>query len=99
MDPPFDLLSIPPALFQGMLDHALGERPCECCGLLAGQVFLGPRTIGQVSERYPLVNARASAVEFESEPRGMFEAVRDIRRRGIDILGIYHSHPTSAPVP
>jgi proteasome lid subunit RPN8/RPN11 len=29
----------------------------------------------------------------------MFEAVRDMRRQGIDILAIYHSHPTSAPVP
>jgi len=29
----------------------------------------------------------------------MFETVREMRRRGIDILAVYHSHPTSAPVP
>ena len=29
----------------------------------------------------------------------MFEAVRDMRGVGIEIVAIYHSHPTSAPVP
>jgi proteasome lid subunit RPN8/RPN11 len=29
----------------------------------------------------------------------MFDAVRDMRGLGLEILAIYHSHPTSAPVP
>jgi len=29
----------------------------------------------------------------------MFEAVRDMRGLGLEIVAIYHSHPTSAPVP
>jgi proteasome lid subunit RPN8/RPN11 len=77
--------------------HALAESPLECCGLLAGVI----RTdgVGEVRLRYPLVNAAASPVEFESEPRSHFSADRDINRQGLEVLAIYHSHPTSEPVP
>jgi proteasome lid subunit RPN8/RPN11 len=29
----------------------------------------------------------------------MFEAHRDMHSHGLDLLAIYHSHPTSEPVP
>jgi proteasome lid subunit RPN8/RPN11 len=29
----------------------------------------------------------------------MFAAVRDMERRGIEVLAVYHSHPASAAVP
>jgi proteasome lid subunit RPN8/RPN11 len=29
----------------------------------------------------------------------MFEAQHAMRRRGVDVLAIYHSHPTSDPLP
>ena len=52
-----------------------------------------------VVRRYALVNAAASPSEYLSDARSMFEAVRDMRGVGIEIVAIYHSHPTSAPVP
>src|SRR5947208_2271300 len=83
-----------------MVRQALAERPNECCGLLAGTVEDGPNgPIGRVERRYALVNAAASPVEYESEPRSMFAAVRDLTRQRLDILAVYHSHPTSAPLP
>jgi len=81
--------------------QAIAELPNECCGLLAGTIEdsqTGDR-IGRVVQRYPLVNVTASPKEFWSEPKGMFAAARDMRQRGLDVLAIYHSHPTSAPVP
>lgn len=82
-----------------MLAHARDELPNECCGLLAGCI-LGPETaVGDVYRRYALLNSAASPVEYLSDPRSMFEAVRDMRRHGDDILAVYHSHPTSDPVP
>jgi proteasome lid subunit RPN8/RPN11 len=92
----FHRLNIPQSLYEGMLEHALAERPLECCGLLAGVIRDG---VGEVERRYPLVNAAASPVEFESDPRSMFAAVRNIDRHGLEVLAIYHSHPTSEPVP
>ena len=49
--------------------------------------------------RYPLVNAAASPVEFLSDGRSMFDADKDMRQRGLDMLAVYHSHPTSHAVP
>jgi proteasome lid subunit RPN8/RPN11 len=80
-----------------MIAHAQAELPNECCGLLAGTV--GADGIARIERRYPLVNVLASPTEYESDPRSMFDAVRDMRQRGIDVVAVYHSHPTSAPVP
>ena len=87
-----------------MLAQAVAELPNECCGMLAGRIVPaeGDATavpVGQVEEVYPLVNEAASPVEYLSEPRSMFAAVRDMTRRGLDILAVYHSHPTSDPMP
>src|SRR5437667_7654715 len=46
-----------------------------------------------------LLCTRPSPVKYQSDPRSLFEAVRDMRLRGIDILSVYHSHPSSPPVP
>jgi proteasome lid subunit RPN8/RPN11 len=81
-----------------MIDHALAERPNECCGLLVGE----PPNDGddyRVVERLPLVNALASPNEFEAEPRGLLAAHRMMREKGGEILAVYHSHPNSPPIP
>jgi proteasome lid subunit RPN8/RPN11 len=98
-------LRVPPGLFAAMVAQALAEQPLECCGLLAG-VLDGPSAaagpavrVGRVVERYPLVNAAASPVEYWSSPESMFAAHRAMRGRGLEVLAVYHSHPASPPVP
>jgi proteasome lid subunit RPN8/RPN11 len=83
-----------------MVAQALAERPNECCGLLGG-VRQGGQDgpVGQVVQLYPLVNAAASPVEYLSDPRSMFAAIKDMRQRQLEPLAVYHSHPTSEPVP
>jgi proteasome lid subunit RPN8/RPN11 len=84
-----------------MVAHAQAELPAECCGLLAGRVPAEGEPSDQVlvKIRYPLLNELQSATEYRSEPRSMFDAMRDMRNREIDILAVYHSHPSSRPVP
>ena len=82
--------------YQAMLDQARAELPNECCGLLAGIVEGG---VGRVVARYPLVNKLSSPVEFLSAEASMFAAFKDRRKRGLDELAVYHSHPTTEPVP
>jgi len=36
---------------------------------------------------------------FLIDPKSHFDAVRDARSRGLGVVGFYHSHPHSAPVP
>lgn len=80
-----------------MIWQAVAEAPLECCGLLAG--VIGADGVGSVRLRYPLVNALASPIEFESDADSLFSAWKDIRRQGMEVLAVYHSHPTSEPVP
>jgi proteasome lid subunit RPN8/RPN11 len=98
-------LLMPQNLLEGMVAQALAEQPLECCGLLAGvreEAKTGAGTVesvGRVRRRYPLVNAAASPREFLSDARSMFDAERDMRANGLDLLAVYHSHPTSPPIP
>ncbi len=92
---PFRLV-LPRSVYEAMIAQAQAEQPLECCGLLAGVVEEGT---GRVVKAYPLVNALASAVEYESEPRGLIAADRDMRTAGLEVLAVYHSHPSSPPLP
>jgi [CysO sulfur-carrier protein]-S-L-cysteine hydrolase len=66
---------------------------------IRGQEADASRAVITAQRRYALVNSNASPREYLSDARSMFEAVRDMRRFGLEIVAIYHSHPTSAPVP
>jgi proteasome lid subunit RPN8/RPN11 len=97
---PFWQLHVPRSLYEEMLAQAKAELPNECCGLLAGVCEEdGSQRIGRVLRRYPLVNAAANPKLFESEPYSMFVAIRDMRKHKLEVLAVYHSHPTSEPVP
>lgn len=81
-----------------MIEHSRAELPNECCGLLAGHIKKG-EWIADAIERYELINEMKSPSEFVSEPRSHLNAERDIRGRGLEVLAVYHSHPTSEPIP
>ena len=68
--------------------------PAECCGLVGGR--------GHAAQSiYRLQNiATNPLVAYEAAPEGLFAAQRAMRKRGEQLLGIYHSHPmASEPVP
>ena len=71
--------------------HAREAAPAECCGLVAGTQARSVETI------YRLHNVAPNAdVSYEAAPEDLFAAQRQIRERGEELLGIYHSHPRSA---
>src|SRR5262249_14613414 len=76
----------PEALYAEIVAQARAELPNECCGLLAGRIVDTPSgRAGQVVRRYPLINAAASPVEYLSEPKSMFHAVRDMDRHELEL--------------
>jgi proteasome lid subunit RPN8/RPN11 len=89
-------LLLPARFLAEMIAQARAEFPNECCGMLAGRVQEG---VGRVQARYSLVNEAASPVEFLSNPSSMFAADRARRKEGLEFLAVYHSHPTSPPMP
>jgi proteasome lid subunit RPN8/RPN11 len=93
-------LILPRQFHREIVLQAKAELPNECCGLLAGRVEKAAgRSVGRVLRRLPLANAAASPREFDSEPRSMFAAHKEMRKENLEMLGIYHSHPASPPVP
>ena len=86
------MLQLPAAIFDAMVEHARVARPAECCGLLAGRGAV-------VSERFELRNELVSPVAYQADPRDLFAAFRELRERGLELLAIYHSHPTSSARP
>lgn len=89
-------LIVPADLVKEMIAHAVEEYPRECCGLLAGREQDG---FHRAERLYRLVNELGSGVEFLSEPRSMLAAMRDMISRGWDVVAVYHSHPTTQPIP
>ena len=79
-------------IIDAMIDHARREAPLECCGLLAARG-------GIVDECIPARNLKASPVAFLVDPADHFAALKRTRGDGRDIVGAYHSHPTSPAVP
>ena len=85
-------LTIPRSVLDAVLAHARAELPNECCGLLGGSG-------GWAITHFPLVNELGSPTAYRSEPRSMLAAMKAMRRDGLELVAIYHSHPASAPVP
>lgn len=92
---PFRLV-VPPPLLDAMVAYARAVLPNECVGFLAGTIADG---VAVVAQCLPLVNELPSPTEFYTEPRSVFAAFRAMRAAGTDLLAVYHSHPTSPPVP
>jgi len=79
--------------------HARRERPCECCGLLIG-------TGAEVIESVATGNVAVDPLRrYEVSPTDHFAQIRRCREAGargepgLGVVGVYHSHPHSAPEP
>ena len=94
--PPFTRLVIPRELVDRVIDHARRELPNECCGLLAGIIAEG---VGYAFERASIRNDLLSPTGYLTNARDLFEAYRAMRAAKIEVLTVYHSHPTSEAVP
>jgi len=70
-----------------MVAHCISGLPDEACGLLGGI----PGS-GEVVECYPTRNAAASARLYTVDPKDMLQVDRRAEARGIEIIGVFHSH-------
>lgn len=78
--------------WQTMVLHAERAYPNECCGAMLG------RSDGKtkvVTEAVPLENSYAGAQHdrYELKPEDLLAADQAARTRGLDLIGIFHSHP------
>lgn len=72
---------------QIMIDHVNAEAPLEACGLLAG--------IDSSVEKIFLVQNQAhSPIRYVMNPQEQLNAFAWIESHRMNLLGIFHSHPT-----
>ncbi len=79
--------------------HAEADYPHECGGLLLGHLDGDTKT---VVETLPMENTAAQETRHDRvliDPRALMLAERDARKKELDVVGYYHSHPDDEAVP
>jgi proteasome lid subunit RPN8/RPN11 len=86
-------VTLPQRVAETMLAHARDASPAECCGLLLGRQHA---IVEAVPARNVAVDPRR---RFLIDAKDHFDVVRAARRRALDVVGVYHSHPSSTARP
>ena len=84
---------LPEAVAAAMVRHARAAAPDECCGLLLGSADRLTRAIAARNL------APDASRRYLVDPQDHLRAIRSARDRGEQVVGAYHSHTRSAPIP
>ncbi|MCH3965770.1 MAG: M67 family metallopeptidase [Clostridium sp.] len=82
--------------YEKIIEQARRELPDECCGYLAGNKSGADIFIKEV---YALTNIDHSNEHFSMDPKEQFNVIKSIRKKGLEVIGNYHSHPESPSRP
>ncbi len=85
-------LEISRLLLTRIREHGKSAYPQECCGLLVGK---GKKSSKSVINLKPVKNSREDSLEnrYLISPQDLLAADKEARQSGLDIVGVYHSHP------
>ena len=87
------MLVFTPAQVAQIFEHTQAEAPNEACGLLVGH---NRRVTGVL----PAANVAGSPRgEYLMDPHDQIRHFQVMEDQGLELLGIYHSHPTSEAYP
>ncbi len=86
------MIRVEPAAWDVMVSHARDKFPNECCGAMIGVIDGDRKTVRQA---VPMENAFTGpqAARYELRPEDLMQADREARKAGMDLIGIFHSHP------
>ena len=86
------MIKIEPGAWKTMVDHAQSTFPDECCGVMVGEIDGDAKT---VTTAIGLENAYKGRQEdrYEIRPEDLLAADKNARAQGLDLIGIFHSHP------
>ena len=79
-------LELRQSLIDEMIAYVDQRAPLEACGLLAGKAARAEKMIG-------VLNQAQSPVRFVMDPYEQLQAFDWIDSNGLDLVGIFHSHP------
>jgi proteasome lid subunit RPN8/RPN11 len=86
------MLRIEPAAWSDILAHVEQTYPEECCGAMLGGDSGGEKLVRRA---VPIENAYPGSrkTRYEIRPEDLLAATHLARQSGLDLVGIYHSHP------
>ncbi|WP_367114340.1 Mov34/MPN/PAD-1 family protein [Deinococcus sp.] len=91
------MLLLPDSLRAELWAHVRRDAPRECVGALGGLTTPARADrlpTWQVRTLYPLPNtARDPQREYLADPLHLLRALKSMRAEGLDLVGLYHSHP------
>jgi [CysO sulfur-carrier protein]-S-L-cysteine hydrolase len=93
-DPQASVLYLTHAVHGALVAHAYAGLPLEACGLLAGDPASATATVW-----YPCRNVAESSRVYTLHPSDHLRAELDAEDRGLQILGVVHSHTHTEPYP
>jgi proteasome lid subunit RPN8/RPN11 len=85
-------MKIPQSAIDEIISHAREGYPYEACGLLAGKD-------GLVKRLFRMTNVDESSVSYMMDATEQFRVFKGMRKEGLEIMAIYHSHPASPAYP
>lgn len=82
------MIQIMEHVIESLVDHARAEKPIEACGYLAGAGKL-------ITDSFRMTNADKSGEHYSFVPEEQFRILRAAREKGLNLIGVYHSHPST----
>ena len=86
-------IAITRAMKDQMIRHARENLPDEACGIIAG--LTGEEAI----KFYPAKNELQSETRYNIAPEDLYKIFMELEEKGLDIWGIFHSHPATPAYP
>ena len=79
-----------------LVQHAKSNEPYESCAILIGQEI---ESGWKVIEVFLTENIEKSKINFTISPQEEFKIDEIAKQKNLEIVSIFHSHPTSEPIP
>ncbi|MDO9517242.1 MAG: M67 family metallopeptidase [Methanosarcinaceae archaeon] len=79
-----------------IFDELENNRPFEACGVLIGSQEGGIITVKMA---VPVKNSNRTERSFELDPTEFYNAWNSAEKDGFEIVGVYHTHPSSPAKP
>ena len=87
---------IPDSFLADLMQHANEESPYEACAILLGNT---DEEMWQTTEIFLAENIDKSEINFTISTEQLLEGYKSAEENGLDIVGIFHSHPKSEASP
>lgn len=83
---------IPQSLYDQMIEHGRVTLPYEACGMFSGNNQ-------KIKSFWPLENESKSDRRFFVSKKVVEETIQKVKELDQQIVAIYHTHPSTAPIP